>query len=235
MGVVNQALGHIKLKDLKPGHIASFYSNLQEEGMRTKELANIKIDFSKWLKEQHLTMAAMSEKTGVSLWVFKKLKNGQSIAKDCAETIAKAMGMDMNQLFVIKKDMTSLAAGTIHTYHRVLSAVLFRAVKWGYIQYNPASRADLPSLANRWAKYLDEPDARRLLELLRHEPIKWRTIMTFDLLSGLRRGELAGLRWQDVNFEEQTIMITQTFDKFNDIVVPEENPPEPMVEVKKIG
>lgn len=210
MEVINQALGHIKLKDLKPGHIASFYSNLQEEGMRAKELANIKIDFSKWLKDQHLTMAAMSEKTGVSLWVFKKLKNGQSIAKDCAEAIAKAMGMDMNQLFVIKKDMTPLAAGTIHTFHRVLSAVLFRAVKWGYIQSNPAARADLPSLANRRAKYLDEPDARRLLELLKDEPIKWRAIVTFDLLSGLRRGELAGLRWQDVNFNDQTIIIRQT-------------------------
>ena len=34
MKVINQALGHIKLKDLKPGHIASFYANLQEEGMQ---------------------------------------------------------------------------------------------------------------------------------------------------------------------------------------------------------
>ncbi|WP_024834219.1 site-specific integrase [Ruminiclostridium josui] len=210
MEVINQAIGHIKLKDLKPGHIASFYSNLQEEGMRARELATIKIDFSKWLKEHNMTMAAMAEKTGVSLWVFKKLKNGESIARDCTKPIAEVMGMEVNQLFTPKKDMTPLAAGTIHTFHRVLSAVLFRAVKWGYIQSNPAARADLPSIANRRAAYLDEPDARRLLELLKDEPIKWRTIVTFDLLSGLRRGELAGLRWQDVNSEEQTIIIRQT-------------------------
>lgn len=210
MEIINQALGHIKLKDLKPGHIASFYNNLQEEGMRSGELATIKIDFSKWLKDQHLTMAAMAKKTGISLWVFKKLKNGQSIAKNCATPIAEAMGMEVNQLFTITKDMTPLDAGTIHTYHRILSAVLFRAVKWGYIQSNPAARADLPSISNRHAKYLDEPDARRLLELLKDEPIKWRTIITFDLLSGLRRGELAGLRWQDVNFDDQTITIRQT-------------------------
>lgn len=210
MEVVNQAIGHIKLKDLKPGHIASFYSNLQEEGMRARELATIKIDFSKWLKDQKMTMAAMAEKTGVSLWVFKKLKNGERIAKDCTKPIAEVMGVEVNQLFTITKDMTPLAAGTIHTFHRVLSAVLFRAVKWGYIQSNPAARADLPSIANRRAAYLDEPDARRLLELLNGEPIKWRAIVTFDLLSGLRRGELAGLCWRDVNFEEQTIIIRQT-------------------------
>lgn len=210
MDEINQALGHIKLKDLKPGHIASFYSNLQEEGMRSKELASIKIDFSKWLKENNMTMAAMAKKTGLSLWVFKKLKNGQNIAKNCAVSIAEVMEVEFNQLFTIIKDMTPLAAGTIHSYHRVLSAVLFRAVKWGYIKSNPASCADLPSIANRRAAYLDEPDARRLLELLKDEPIKWRTIVTFDLLSGLRRGELAGLRWQDVNFQDQTIIIRQT-------------------------
>lgn len=210
MEVINQALGHIKLKDLKPGHIASFYSNLQEEGMRSKELAKIKIDFTKWLKDNNMTMAAMAKKTGLSLWVFKQLKNGQSIARECVAPIAEAMEIEAKQLFSINKDMTPLAAGTIHTFHRVLSAVLFRAVKWGYIQSNPAARADLPSIANRRAKYLDEPDARRLLELLQNEPIKWRAIITFDLLSGLRRGELAGLCWQDVNFADQTIIIRQT-------------------------
>lgn len=210
MEATNRALGHIKLKDLKPGHIASFYSNLQEEGMRAKELAIVKIDFSKWLKEQRLTMTAMTKKTGLSLWVFKQMKNGEGIDKSCAQPIAEAMDMEVGKLFTMQKDMTPLSAGTIHTYHRVLSAVLFRAVKWGYIPTNPAARADLPSLANRRAAYLDEPDARRLLELLRDEPIKWRTIITFDLLSGLRRGELAGLRWQDVNFDDQTIVIRQT-------------------------
>ncbi len=210
MEVINRALGHIKLKDLKPGHIASFYANLQEAGMRSTELATINIDFAKWLKENRTTMAAMAEKTGVSLWVMKKLKSKEKVAKECAVKVAEGMGLEPKELFTFQKDMTPLKAGTIHTYHRVLSAVLFRAVKWGYIKSNPAARADLPSIANRKAAYLDEPDARRLLELLREEPIKWRAIMTFDLLSGLRRGELAGLRWQDVDFDNQTIMISQT-------------------------
>lgn len=65
-------------------------------------------------------------------------------------------------------------------------------MKWGYIKSNPASCMDLPSLKDRKAKYLDEPDARRLLELLRDEPIRWRAIITFDLLSGLRVGNCWG-------------------------------------------
>jgi Ni,Fe-hydrogenase I large subunit len=36
---INQAIGHIKLKDLKPGHIAKFYANLHEQGIRCCETA----------------------------------------------------------------------------------------------------------------------------------------------------------------------------------------------------
>lgn len=45
---------------------------------------------------------------------------------------------------------------------------------------------------------------------LQEEGIRWRALMTFDLLSGLRRGELLGLRWQDVDFDDHTITIRQT-------------------------
>lgn len=34
--------------------------------------------------------------------------------------------------------------------------------------------------------------------------------ISFDLLSGLRRGELLGLRWSDVDFENETVTIVQT-------------------------
>lgn len=93
---------------------------------------------------------------------------------------------------------------------RVVSSCLGKAVKWGYIPYNPAVNAQLPKMQQQEALYLDEADARRLLKLLQEEPIKYRAMITFDLLSGLRRGELLGLRWQDVDFETETITIVQT-------------------------
>lgn len=49
------------------------------------------------------------------------------------------------------------------------------------------------------APYFDEPEARRLLECLSTEDIQWRALLAFDLLSGLGRAELLGLRWCDVD------------------------------------
>ena len=210
MAVLNQALGHIKLKDLKPGHIAACYANLQEEGMRKKVLAAPKIDFAAWMKEQGTNMAALARATGLSVWTFKQLRDGEAIAQENAQKVAAALDVQYDRFFAPQRDMTPLKPGTIHSFHRVLSAVLYRAVKWGYIKENPASRADLPSIANRKAAYLDEAEARRLLELLQDVPIKWRAMITFDLLSGLRRGELLGLRWEDVDLDAHTITINQT-------------------------
>lgn len=210
MKVVNAALGHIKLKDLKPGHIASFYANLQEEGMRRRSSAICNMDLAAWMREHNTTMAKLSRDGGLSIWALKQAKGKRPIALENAKSIAAAMGQEFGSVFTAQHDNTPLKPGTIQTYHRTLSAVLFRAIKWGYIKDNPAMRATLPSIANRKAAYLDEPDARRLLRLLQGEPIKWRALITFDLLSGLRRGELLGLRWGDVDFDTQTITIAQT-------------------------
>lgn len=140
---INQGIGHIKLKDLRTGHLNSFYANLEEDGMN--------------------------------------LHTGGK-----------------------------LSANSVRAYHRVISSILTKAVKWGYITFNPAVNAELPKQETKEAPHLQEAEARRLLELLHGEPIKYRAMITFDLLSGLRRGELLGLRWCDVDFANQTITIVQT-------------------------
>ncbi|MDR0904883.1 MAG: site-specific integrase [Oscillospiraceae bacterium] len=139
---INCAIGHIRLRELKTGHLNSFYVALQEDGLNCH--------------------------TG-----------------------------------------GKLAASTVRVYHRCISSILSKAVKWGYIPFNPAANAELPKAETKEAPHLDEWEARRLLELLHNEPISFRAMISFDLLSGLRRGELLGLRWCDVDFDTETIRIVQ--------------------------
>ena len=78
------------------------------------------------------------------------------------DDIAAAVGLEVKELFTIQADTTPLAPATIHSYHRTISSILERAVKWKCIPSNPAERAELPSLAGHKARYLDEPDAKRM-------------------------------------------------------------------------
>lgn len=51
MGRINQAIGHMKLADIRPQHLNSFYKNLSEPGIReTGGIATAKIDLATWLK-----------------------------------------------------------------------------------------------------------------------------------------------------------------------------------------
>lgn len=193
---INQAIGHIRLKDLTTFHINSFYRNLQEESIRSREVATCKVDLRELIGTQRGAMTAFEKRSGVS--------------RASAEAIAAALDMKTEKLFDLADHGEPLAPATIRSYHRTISSILEKAVKWNCILNNPAEGAELPSMVGHKARYLDEPDARKMLQLLQAEPIKWRAPITFDLLSGLRRAELLGLRWQDVDLDTGVLHIVQT-------------------------
>lgn len=207
---INQAIGHIRLCDLRTGHINSFYQNLQEKGIRSRTTGVCKIDLKEQIGSQRGALTAFSRKAGISRATIKQAMEGQPINQQSAEAIAQAVGMKTTRAFTLTTHSEPLAPASVISYHRTLSSVLSHAVKWGYIQVNPADATERPSLGGHEAAYLEEDDARRLLELLQAEHIRWRAIITFDLMSGLRRQEFLGLRWQDVDLDEHTITIRQT-------------------------
>lgn len=210
LGRINQAIGHIKLSSLRTGHINSFYQNLQEEGVRNRTTATCKVDLAELVGTKRGARTALAEKAGLSRSTLKQAMDGKPISHSSAEAIAKALGRKVKDLFVLEPHVEPLAPATVLAYHHTISTILSRAVKWGYLQSNPADNTEKPTLDRREAAYLEEADARRLLELLQEEPIRWRVVITFDLFSGLRRGELLGLRWQDVDLDAHTITVRQT-------------------------
>lgn len=207
---INQAIGNIRLCDLRTGHINSFYANLQEEGVRLGGKYTAKVDIAAMLKRQHLTKTQFSEKSGVCPQAIRAATTGGNVDKSSAEKISSALGKKQSELFSSCGDAATLSNSSIRTYHATLSSILSKAVKWGLISSNPATNAEIPKIKRPEASHLDEADAKRLLELLQNEQMNYRAAITFDLLSGLRRGELLGLRWEDVDFNTETVTICQT-------------------------
>ena len=111
------------------------------------------------------------------------------------------------QAYVAHLTSRGYAPKTVHHIHDVLSAILRTAVKWGQLEDNPARGVDLPrpmTVRPKWA--LTVQQAAALLEAL---PVLPRILVGLAILTGLRRGELFGLRWRDVDDEEQCITIRE--------------------------
>lgn len=180
--------------------------------MRRTSTAQSKIDLGAYREGEGLSARRLAEMAGVSHGVVIAAERGQKISTESAEKIADAFGVKAGKLFEVYRDMEPLSQRTVLHYHRVLSVILAKAVQWGYINNNPAERAEKPKVKRKESPYLEEDEVRRMLDLLQHEPIMWRTVITFDLFSGLRRGELLGLKWGNVDLDSQLLKVERTFN-----------------------
>lgn len=98
---INQAIGHIRLCDLRTGHINSFYQNLQEKGIRSRTTGVCKIDLKEQIGNQRGALTAFSRKAGVSRATIKQAMEGQPINQQSADAIAQAVGMKTARAFTL--------------------------------------------------------------------------------------------------------------------------------------
>lgn len=76
--------------------------------------------------------------------------------------------------------------------------------------YNPCRRVEAPKVPKKETKYLDDMQAIRLVECLEGEPLQYQAIIITLLYSGMRRGELCGLEWDDIDFKNCLIDINKS-------------------------
>lgn len=110
---------------------------------------------------------------------------------------------------VNEKTGGKLSNSTIMHYHRLLSSMFNCAVLWGIIFSSPL-KVKPPKVEQKEAAHLDEDQAAALLDALEDEPIQYKTMIKLLLYTGLRKGELMGLEWQDIDFDKGTMQIVRS-------------------------
>jgi integrase len=101
-----------------------------------------------------------------------------------------------------------LSPTTVNNCHRVLKGALQRAVLWKLIPLNPAMGAYPPRVEEREPRVLN-PEQIALL-LASAERTRLKVPVLLGLATGMRRGEICGLRWSDVRFDRAAISVRQT-------------------------
>lgn len=112
-----------------------------------------------------------------------------------------------------KKTIKPLSGKTILEHHRLLRAMLHKAVYWQVIVSNPAERVQPPKAKKPKRKYYDDDQCKILLENLEqlsYEKIKYKTAIIIAVFTGLRLGELMGLEWSDIDFRNGIISINRS-------------------------
>lgn len=105
-----------------------------------------------------------------------------------------------------------LSRKTILEHHRLLRAMLTKAVYWQLIPSNPAERVQPPKAKKPKRRYYDDEQCKVLLENLTElgeDQIKYKIAIILTVFTGVRLGELMGLEWNDVNFRDGIISINR--------------------------
>lgn len=90
-----------------------------------------------------------------------------------------------------------LSARTVVRYHQVLHAALHQAVRWQLLVRNPADSVEPPKADRRELRATTPDEARAVMAAADATPVG--AFVRLALLTGMRRGELLGLRWSDIH------------------------------------
>ena len=114
-------------------------------------------------------------------------------------------------LFRIKQQQmldSGLSPRTVNYFHTVVSSALKQAVFDGIIPSNPLLAVRRVKQHRKEAKALNREQIIQFFNHL-HDPMLAR-LCTFALQTGMRRSEILGLRWPDVDFKHKTVSVNQT-------------------------
>jgi integrase len=110
-----------------------------------------------------------------------------------------------------RKRGQGLTAQTVLHLHRTLSQALAHAVKTGVLFKNPAEQVKPPRPTSREIAILTKPEVATLLRAA--EPTWLYLPVLVAVTTGMRRGELLGLRWSDIDLKAARLTVNQSLER----------------------
>ena len=204
-GRVVPAIGHIVLSKLQPSHLIKLRNALQEPDLNQNFHYKARLGIRDVWKQSGLKNADQIEHH-----TFKALLDGENISKDTAKKFAEIVNQKVDDLFEQIGEAQPLSNNTVRHYLRCVSSVLSVAVEWQLIDANPCERVRPPKVAQKAIKYLEIDQAQMIVDAaMKLNDIRTQTSILVFLYTGIRKGELTGLRWSDIDMEHQSMTVSR--------------------------
>ena len=119
-----------------------------------------------------------------------------------------------------------IAASTVKRYTTVLRSIVTMAYKLEYIEddIGRSRRIEFPKEETKEVEAFTLEEVGDILEALESEPWHIRAVIEVALFTGCRRGEIVGLKWSDIDFENQRISVKRSIYKLSDGKAREKEP-----------
>ena len=140
---------------------------------------------------------------------FYKNMTGRIVERFGNRDLTAIKSVDIERFF---NDLRTegLSTSTLKHYQNVLRILFKYAETHDLIEKDPMRKVKPIKAEAKQVDFLTPEQAKVFLAALDNAPLRWRCMMTILILEGLRRGEVVGLQWSDIDFEKCTISVNRS-------------------------
>ena len=209
--------GNIKLNQITPVMVQGFLDDMMMKRYEKKS-ARLTGDLNQYLKSHCIKQVDALKKIGISKSILASANAGYCIRIENAERICNALGLKYEDYFTTEVQSHAYAKETIMKLKRTLATILADAKRQRLVEHNFASRDYIAQIQGhkKEVKILNDTEAKQLAVYLDNlDNPRWKIALLIALFMGIRRGELAGLEWKDIDFENKTMTIARSVQDIN--------------------
>lgn len=200
--------GNDTLDRITPQRLNRFYAKLAESETFSPASALAKSNLLEtYIKEKNISYKYICETGKIGKNTISLAIHGSRISCKTAEKICNVLNLDINDYFYIIVNAKPLSSKTIHEHIRLINTILNTALKERLIDFNPVKASEIPDCKQKPVNYYQPDEVAQIWKQLDNEPLRWRVICTLLIVTGCRRGEVAGLKWSAFLWEHNLIRI----------------------------
>ena len=117
----------------------------------------------------------------------------------------------VQQMYNLLLNEKGLAPKTVKNIHGVFHRAMDQAMKLGYLRLNPLNAVILPRVEKPQIEIIEDEKMKIFLDAIKGDPFE--IVLFVTVFTGLRQGEVLGLTWDCVNFENGTLLINKQHNR----------------------
>ncbi|MHA3021263.1 tyrosine-type recombinase/integrase [Mycobacterium sp. BMJ-28] len=170
-----------------------------------------------WLAQWRASSLAASDRKATTKSLYGSLSRKHlEVADIGAKRLDRLKPSDVEALIVELRG-NGLADATVRQVYTVLRQALDVAVRDGLLASNPVAKVKRPGVARTEARYLPAADVVRLLDAAKG--LRYHVAIVVMAATGLRRGEVAGLLWSDLDLDKGELTVRHTLSRVDGVLM----------------
>ena len=176
----------------------------EEDGGETSPATTPKVSeyLHSWLSESRSSLKVLS-------YGRYELSVRRHLAPAFSDVTLSSLSPSLIQRFYQSKLEKGLSPRSVIHLHEALRRALNRAVALGLLATNPCAGVQLPRAPRTTMQPFTREEAVRFLRAVRGS--RFEALFVLAITTGMRRGELLGLRWQDVDLERARVRVSRSY------------------------